>query len=73
VQPRLIACYPTSLIKHGRSHVKKFHTNVYFIQRRGESSPHQPWYDQGFAGWFDNRIEPDAYREYSWLVRSVSL
>jgi hypothetical protein len=71
-QARSIACCPTSLAKLGRSHVKKFHTNIYFIQHCGESSPHQPWY-QGLTGWFDITKEPDAYREYSCLVRSVSL
>jgi hypothetical protein len=31
----------TSLTKLGRSHIKKFHTNICFIQHHGESSPHQ--------------------------------
>jgi hypothetical protein len=31
---------PTSLTKLGRSHVKKFHLNICFIQHSGESSPH---------------------------------
>jgi hypothetical protein len=31
---------PTSLTEHGRSNVKKFHTNIYFLQDRGESSLH---------------------------------
>jgi hypothetical protein len=62
---------PTSLVEHGRSNVKKFHTNICFVQHRGDSSPHQPWY-HGLAGWFNVTIEPDAYRENSWLVRLVS-
>jgi hypothetical protein len=62
---------PTSLTEHGRSHVKKFHTNIYFVQQRGESSPHQPGY-HGLVGWFHITIEPDVNREYSWVVRSVS-
>jgi hypothetical protein len=52
--------YPTSLIELGRSHVKKFHTNIYFVQYRGESSPHQSGY-HGLAGWFHITIELDAY------------
>jgi hypothetical protein len=67
---RLHIC-PTSLAKLGRSHVKKFHTNIYFVQQRGESTPHQPEY-HSLAGWFHITIEPDAYHEYSWLVRLVS-
>jgi hypothetical protein len=70
-QPRSIACCPTSLAEHGRRHVKKFHTNIYFVQNHGEISPHQPRY-QGLAGWFDITIEHDVYLEYSWLVRLVS-
>jgi hypothetical protein len=61
----------TLLTELRRSHVKKFHTNNCFIQHYGESSPHQPGY-HGLASWFRIIIEPDAYREYSWLVRSVS-
>jgi hypothetical protein len=34
------------------------------VQRRGQSSPHQPGYE-GLASWFDIKVEPDAYREYS--------
>jgi hypothetical protein len=33
---------PTSLAERGISNVKKFHTNVCFVQHSGESSPHQP-------------------------------
>jgi hypothetical protein len=54
----------TSLVEFGRSHVKKFHTNIYFIQHYGQSSPHQPGY-HGLAGWFRITIELDANREYS--------
>jgi hypothetical protein len=32
---------PTSLAELGRSHVKKFYTNIYFVQHHGESSPQQ--------------------------------
>jgi hypothetical protein len=71
-QPRSIACCPTSLVDLGRRHVKKFHTNIGAIQHYEESSPHQLAY-QGLAGSFDTTIELDAYREYSWLVRSVCL
>jgi hypothetical protein len=55
-------CHPislTSLAKLGRSHVKKFHTNISFVQHHGEISPHQLGY-HGVAGWFDVTIEPDA-------------
>jgi hypothetical protein len=45
----------------GRDHVKKFHTNISFIQYRGEISPHQPGY-HGVAGWLNVTIEPDANR-----------
>jgi hypothetical protein len=62
---------PTSLDELERSYVKKFHTNICFVQHCGESSPHQPGY-HGLAGWFHITIEPDANREYSWLVRSIS-
>jgi hypothetical protein len=62
---------PTSLGEHGRSNINKFHTNICFVQHCGESSPHQPGY-HGLAGWFNITIEPDAYRENSCLVRSVS-
>jgi hypothetical protein len=62
---------PTSLAEFGRNHVKKFHTNIYFVQHYEKSSPHQPRY-HGLAGWFHITIEPDANREYSWLVRLVS-
>jgi hypothetical protein len=67
---RLHVC-PTSLIKLGRNHVKKFLTNIYFVQHRGENGPHQPGY-HGLASWFHITIEPDAYCEYSYLVRTVS-
>jgi hypothetical protein len=53
-----------SLIKLGRSHAKKFHTNIGFVQCHGESSHHQPGH-KGLAGWFDITIEPDACPEYS--------
>jgi hypothetical protein len=66
---RLHVC-PISLTELERSHVKKFHTNIYFVQHRGESSPHQAGYHD-LAGWFHITIEPNAYREYSWLVRLV--
>jgi hypothetical protein len=62
---------PTSLTELGRSHVKKFHTNVCYVQHLRESSPHQPGY-HGLANWFHITIEPDANREYSWHVRSIS-
>jgi hypothetical protein len=62
---------PTSLAELGRSNIKKFHSNIYFVQYRGESSPHQPVY-HGLAGWFNIIIAPDANREYSWLVSSIS-
>jgi hypothetical protein len=56
----------TLLAELGRWHVKKFHTNIYFVQHHGESSPHQSRY-HGLAGWFRTTIEPDANREYSGL------
>jgi hypothetical protein len=65
--------HPISLISLAelvRSHIKKFHTNIYFVQHHGESSPHQTGY-HGLAGLFNVTIEPDANREYSRLVRSV--
>jgi hypothetical protein len=62
---------PTSLTELGRSNVKKFHTNIYFLQDRGESSLHQPGY-HSLASWFNITIEPNENCEYSWLVRSVS-
>jgi hypothetical protein len=62
---------PTSVIELGRSHVKKFHANIYFIQHSGESTPHQPGY-HGLAGCFYIIIEPNVNREYSWFVGSVS-
>jgi hypothetical protein len=61
----------TSLTELGRSHIKKFHTNICFIQHHGESSPHQPGY-HGLASWFHITIEPNANHEYFWLVMSVS-
>jgi hypothetical protein len=54
----------TPLAELGRSHVKKFHTNICFIQHHGESSRHQPGY-HGLAGWFHITIEPDANHEYA--------
>jgi hypothetical protein len=57
---------PTSLAELGRSHVKKFHTNIYFIQHRGESCPHLSGYHSP-AGWFHITVEPDANHEYSGL------
>jgi hypothetical protein len=57
---------PTLFTKLGRSHVKKFHTNIYFIQHHEESSPHQSGY-HGHVGWFHITIEPDVNREYSGL------
>jgi hypothetical protein len=57
---------PTLLAELGRSHVKNFYTNIYFVQHRGESSPHQSGYHI-LAGWFHITIEPDANREYSGL------
>jgi hypothetical protein len=62
---------PTSLTEPGRNHVKKFYVNIYFVQHHRESSPHQPRY-HGLASWFHITIDPDANREYSCLVRSVS-
>jgi hypothetical protein len=56
----------------GQLHVVPPHSNIGAIQHYEESSPHQLAY-QGLAGSFDTTIEPDAYREYSWLVRSVCL
>jgi hypothetical protein len=50
---------PTLLTKLSRSHVKKFHTNISFIQHLGEISPHQPR-DHGVAEWFNVTIEPNA-------------
>jgi hypothetical protein len=70
-QPRSIACCPTSLAELGKNHVEKFHANICFIQCHRESCPHQPGYHD-LVGWFDITIEPDAYREYSWLVRIIS-
>jgi hypothetical protein len=55
-------CLPislTSLAKLGRIHVKKFHTNISFIQHCGEISPHQLGH-HGVGGWFNVTIEPDA-------------
>jgi hypothetical protein len=63
---------PTSLTELRRSYVKKFHTNIYFIQHHRESSPHQLGY-HGLASWFHVTIEPDVNHEYTYLVRSVSL
>jgi hypothetical protein len=57
---------PTSLAELGISHVKKFHTNIYFVQHCEESSHHQSGY-HGLASWFHITIEPDTYREYSDL------
>jgi hypothetical protein len=54
----------TSLAELGRSHVKKFYTNIYYVQHLGESSPHQPGY-HGLAGWFHITIEPDTNHEHS--------
>jgi hypothetical protein len=62
---------PTSLAELGRSHVKKFHTIISFIQHHGEISPHQPGY-HSVARWFNVTIEPDANCWYSWLVKSIS-
>jgi hypothetical protein len=31
--------YPNLHAELGKSHVKIFHTNIYFVQRCGESSP----------------------------------
>jgi hypothetical protein len=62
---------PTSRVELRRIHVKKFHTNICFVQHHGESSPHQPRY-HGLAGWFHITVEPDAVHEYSWPVKSVS-
>jgi hypothetical protein len=55
---------PTWLVEFGRGHVKKFHTNICFVQHHEESSPHQRMY-HGLAGWFHITIEPDANRKYS--------
>jgi hypothetical protein len=55
---------PTSLAELGRSHVKMFHTNICYVQHRGESSPLQPGY-HGLAGWFHITVELDANCEYS--------
>jgi hypothetical protein len=54
----------TSLSELGRRHIKKFYTNIFFIQHRGKSSPHQSGY-HGLAGWFHITIEPNANHEYS--------
>jgi hypothetical protein len=43
---------PTSLAEVGRSNVKKFHTNICFVQH-------------SLAGWFNITVEHDAYREQS--------
>jgi hypothetical protein len=56
---------PISLAELGRSHVKKFRANIYFIKYHGESSPHQSGYN--LAGWFHITIESDANLEYSYL------
>jgi hypothetical protein len=53
---------PTSPTKLGRSHVKKFHTIIYFIQHCGENSSHQLGY-HGLADWFHITIEPDVNHE----------
>jgi hypothetical protein len=55
---------PTLLAELERRRVKKFHTNIYYVQHRGESSPHQPGY-HGLADWFHITIEHNANREYS--------
>jgi hypothetical protein len=47
-------------------------THGMLYQCCGESSPHQSG-NQCLDGWFDITIEPDAYLEYYWLVRSLSL
>jgi hypothetical protein len=57
---------PTSLIELGRRHVKKFYTNICFVQHYGESSPHQSGYHD-LADWFHITIDPDANHEYSSL------
>jgi hypothetical protein len=57
---------PTSLTELERSHVNTFHTNIYFVQHRGESSPHQSGHHD-LTGWFHITIEPDANHEYSSL------
>jgi hypothetical protein len=62
---------PTSLTKCGKSHIKKFYTNIYFIQHREESSPHQSGY-YGLASWFHITIELNVNREHSCLMGSVS-
>jgi hypothetical protein len=49
---------PNSLVELGRSHVKKFHTNISFVQHHGEINPHQLGY-QGVTGWFNVTIEPE--------------
>jgi hypothetical protein len=54
---------PTSLGKLVRSNVKKFHTNICFVQHSGETSPHQSQGCHSLAGWFNVTIEPDEYRE----------
>jgi hypothetical protein len=61
---------PTSLDELGRSHIKKFHINICFIQHRGESSPHQPVYHD-FTSLFHIIIEPDANHEYCEVNFSI--
>jgi hypothetical protein len=52
---------PTSLAELARSHIKKFHTNISFIQHHGEISPHHTGYHD-VAGWFNVTKDPDANR-----------
>jgi hypothetical protein len=57
---------PISLGELERSHVNMFHTNICFVQHRGESNPHQSGHHD-LTGWFHITIESDANREYSSL------
>jgi hypothetical protein len=52
---------PTSLTELARSHIKKFHTDISFIQHHGEISPHRTRY-HSVARWFNVTKEPDANR-----------
>jgi hypothetical protein len=61
---------PTSLDELERSHIKKFHINICFIQHRGESSPQQSGYHD-FTSLFHIIIEPDANHEYCEVNFSI--
>jgi hypothetical protein len=54
---------PTSLAEHGRSNVKKFHTNICFIQHSVERVVLTRQGYHSLAGWFNITIEHNAYHE----------